>query len=154
RTRESSAGSSRARRSGSSRPPRRPRPPTASSSTTRPAQRPWAAVPASVFSTSTRTPTVPGRSSTSWASRGPWRRVAELAEVAAPPRDEVLAQLGELKRLAIVPSLNEEQTVGRVIDEIREFDAGFDIVVVDDGSTDRTAGIAADRGAHVLRLPF
>jgi glycosyltransferase involved in cell wall biosynthesis len=62
--------------------------------------------------------------------------------------------LAELKRIAIVPSLNEEATVGRVIDEIRAFDPGFDIVVVDDGSIDRTAGIAADRGAHVLRLPF
>jgi glycosyltransferase involved in cell wall biosynthesis len=80
--------------------------------------------------------------------------MAELAQVPAPPRDDVLAQLGELKRLAVVPALNEEQSVGRVIDEIRAFDPGFDIVVVDDGSTDRTAGIAADRGAHVLRLPF
>jgi hypothetical protein len=66
----------------------------------------------------------------------------------------VAEQLGELDRIAIVPSLNEEETVGRVIDEIRAFDPGFDIVVVDDGSTDRTAGVAADRGAHVLRLPF
>jgi glycosyltransferase involved in cell wall biosynthesis len=80
--------------------------------------------------------------------------VAELAQVPAPPRDAVISQLGELKRLAIVPSLNEEATVGRVIDEIRAFDSGFEIVVVDDGSTDRTAGIAVDRGAHVLRLPF
>ena len=63
-------------------------------------------------------------------------------------------QLGELDRIAIVPALNEEQTVGRVIDEIRAFDPGFDIVVVDDGSVDRTAGVAADRGAFVLRLPF
>ena len=54
-------------------------------------------------------------------------------------------QLDELKRIAIVPALNEEVTVGRVIDEIRAFDPGFDIVVVDDGSIDRTAGIAADR---------
>jgi glycosyltransferase involved in cell wall biosynthesis len=66
----------------------------------------------------------------------------------------VAEQLGELKRIAIVPALNEEMTVGRVIDEIRAFDRGFDIVVVDDGSTDRTAGVAADRDAHVLRLPF
>jgi glycosyltransferase involved in cell wall biosynthesis len=80
--------------------------------------------------------------------------MAELAEVPAPPHDAVLAQLGELKRIAIVPALNEEATVGRVIDEIRSFDPGFDIVVVDDGSTDRTAGMAADRGAHVVRLPF
>ena len=63
-------------------------------------------------------------------------------------------QLGDFRRIAIVPALNEEETVGRVIGEIRAFDPGFDIVVVDDGSTDRTAGAAADRGAHVLRLPF
>jgi len=66
----------------------------------------------------------------------------------------VAEQLSELKRIAIVPALNEEQTVGRVVDEIRAFDPGFDVVVVDDGSVDRTAGVAADRGAHVLRLPF
>ena len=63
-------------------------------------------------------------------------------------------QLSDFQRIAIVPALNEEETVGRVIDEIRAFDSGFDIVVVDDGSVDRTAGVAADRGAHVLRLPF
>jgi len=80
--------------------------------------------------------------------------VAELVEIPAPPRDAVVAELAELKRLAIVPALNEEATVGRVIDEIRAFDPGFDILVVDDGSTDRTAGLAADRGAHVVRLPF
>src|SRR6266852_8935234 len=72
----------------------------------------------------------------------------------ARPRDDVPAQIAELRRLAIVPALNEEETVGRVIDEIRAFDPGFDIVVVDYGSTDRTAGLAADRGAYVLRLPF
>ena len=66
----------------------------------------------------------------------------------------MLARLAELKRLAIVPAFNEEASVGRVIDELRAFDPGFDIVVVDDGSVDRTAGVAADRGAHVIRLPF
>ena len=66
----------------------------------------------------------------------------------------MFVQLAELKRIAIVPALNEEETVGGVIDELRAFDGGLDIVVVDDGSTDRTAGIAADRGAHVVRLPF
>src|SRR4029079_18124164 len=80
--------------------------------------------------------------------------MAELAQVRAAPAGEILAQLAELKRIAIVPSLNEEASIGRVIDEIRAFDPGFDIVAVDDGSTDRTAGIAADRGAFVLRLPF
>src|SRR5947209_9856400 len=99
-------------------------------------------------------PTVRGRSSTWSGPRHRCLHMAELAEVPVPPSGEILAQLGELKRIAIVPSLNEEASVGRVIDEIRAFDRGFDIVVVDDGSTDRTAGIAADRGANVLRLPF
>ena len=62
--------------------------------------------------------------------------------------------LAELRRVAIVPALNEEVTVPRVIDELRAFDPGLDIVVVDDGSTDRTAAVAAAHGARVLRLPF
>jgi glycosyltransferase involved in cell wall biosynthesis len=66
----------------------------------------------------------------------------------------VAEQLEDFKRIAVVPALNEEETIGRVIDEIRAFDSGFEIVVVDDGSVDRTAGVAADRGAYVLRLPF
>src|SRR5439155_22349824 len=81
--------------------------------------------------------------------------MAELAAETPLPADHgVLAQLGELRRLAIVPAFNEEASVGRVIDEIRAVDPGFEIVVVDDGSTDRTAGVAADRDAHVIRLPF
>ena len=65
-----------------------------------------------------------------------------------------LAGLAELRRVAIVPALNEEHAVPRVIDELRAFDPGLDIVVVDDGSVDRTAEVAAARGALVLRLPF
>jgi glycosyltransferase involved in cell wall biosynthesis len=64
------------------------------------------------------------------------------------------ARLADLKRLAIVPAYNEEASVGRVIDEIRALSPPFDVVVVDDGSVDRTAAVAADRGVHVVRLPF
>jgi len=72
----------------------------------------------------------------------------ETATAASDPR------LRGLKRMAIVPALNEEGGVARVIAEIRAFDAELDIVVVDDGSGDRTAQVAAAAGAHVLRLPF
>jgi glycosyltransferase involved in cell wall biosynthesis len=56
--------------------------------------------------------------------------------------------------IAIVPALNEERTIGRVIDELRAFDPSLDVVVISDGSVDRTAEVAGDRGAHVIRLPF
>jgi glycosyltransferase involved in cell wall biosynthesis len=59
-----------------------------------------------------------------------------------------------MKSIAIVPALNEEGAIGSVIDEIRAFDETFDIVVIDDGSADRTREVAAAAGAHVLRLPF
>jgi glycosyltransferase involved in cell wall biosynthesis len=59
-----------------------------------------------------------------------------------------------MKKIAIVPALNEEGSIGRVIDEIRAFDPELDVVVVDDGSADRTAAEARAKGAVVLRLPF
>ena len=59
-----------------------------------------------------------------------------------------------MRRIAVVPAFNEQQNVGRVIEEIRAFDPGLDIVVVDDGSVDATAAAARQHGATVLRLPF
>jgi glycosyltransferase involved in cell wall biosynthesis len=78
--------------------------------------------------------------------------VTETAAPAAP--QSVDPRLRELRRVAIVPALNEEHTIGAVIGELRAFDPGLDIVVVDDGSGDRTAGAARAAGARVLRLPF
>lgn len=63
-------------------------------------------------------------------------------------------EIKPMRRLAIVPALNEEGAVGSVIDEIRGFDPAFEIVVVDDGSSDRTSEIARSRGVHVVTLPF
>src|SRR2546423_15123666 len=79
-------------------------------------------------------------------------RVSETVAAAAPPA--VDPRLRELRRIAIVPALNEEHSVGRVIDELRAFDPGLDVVVVDDGSVDATSQVAAAKGARVLRLPF
>jgi glycosyltransferase involved in cell wall biosynthesis len=52
--------------------------------------------------------------------------------------------------LAVIPAYNEAATVGDVICDIRSHQPRFDIVVVDDGSTDATGEIAGD----VLRMPF
>ena len=57
-------------------------------------------------------------------------------------------------RIAIVPAFNEAPNIGRVIDELRAFDATLDVVVVSDGSTDATAEVARAHGAHVVKLPF
>jgi glycosyltransferase involved in cell wall biosynthesis len=60
----------------------------------------------------------------------------------------------ELRKLAIVPAYNEQGMVGRVVREICRQAPGFDVVVVDDGSTDDTAAEAEAAGAKVLRHPF
>jgi glycosyltransferase involved in cell wall biosynthesis len=56
--------------------------------------------------------------------------------------------------IAVVPARDEASAVGAVVAGIRALDGRFDVVVVDDGSTDDTAAIAAEHGAAVVRLPF
>ena len=56
--------------------------------------------------------------------------------------------------IAVVPAYNEQGAIGAIVDEIRAFDASFDVVVIDDGSTDATATVAAEHGAAVVTLPF
>jgi glycosyltransferase involved in cell wall biosynthesis len=59
-----------------------------------------------------------------------------------------------LRRLAIVPALNEAGSIAEVVSEIRDFDPDMDVLVVDDGSTDETAAVAEAAGARVIRLPL
>ena len=56
--------------------------------------------------------------------------------------------------LAIVPAYNESASISRVVSELREHAPGFDVVVVDDGSTDDTSDRARSAGAQVLRHPY
>src|SRR5829696_4822894 len=60
----------------------------------------------------------------------------------------------QLKKLAIVPAYNEGEMVARVVREIRRHAPGFDVLVVDDGSTDLTATAAEQEGTIVLRHPY
>jgi glycosyltransferase involved in cell wall biosynthesis len=64
------------------------------------------------------------------------------------------AQSSQLRKLAIVPAYNEEGMVGRVVRDIERNAPDFDVVVVDDGSTDATAAEARDAGATVISHPF
>jgi glycosyltransferase involved in cell wall biosynthesis len=56
--------------------------------------------------------------------------------------------------LAIVPAYNESASIARVVAELRDHAPGFDIVVIDDGSTDDTSDRARRAGAAVLRHPY
>ena len=62
--------------------------------------------------------------------------------------------ISERSCIAVVPAYNEAGTVGRVIGALREHAPGFDVVVIDDGSTDATCREATNAGARVLRHPF
>lgn len=54
------------------------------------------------------------------------------------------------KVLIIIPAYNEESSVGAVIDEVRRSLPHVGIVVVNDGSSDRTGEIAGAKGVFVL----
>jgi glycosyltransferase involved in cell wall biosynthesis len=62
--------------------------------------------------------------------------------------------MADWRRIAIVPARDEAGAIGGVLEELHAFDPELDVVVVDDASSDRTAGIAAAHGAAVVRLPF
>jgi glycosyltransferase involved in cell wall biosynthesis len=54
--------------------------------------------------------------------------------------------------VVVVPAYDEEACIGQVVADVRGF--GYDCVVVDDASSDRTAAIAEQSGATVIRLPI
>lgn len=60
----------------------------------------------------------------------------------------------ELRVLVIVPAWNEQASITDTLSEIRECVPWADLLVVDDGSGDRTADVAQAAGAAVCRLPF
>ncbi|HYG60103.1 MAG TPA: glycosyltransferase family 2 protein [Symbiobacteriaceae bacterium] len=55
-----------------------------------------------------------------------------------------------MKVAAVIPALNEEATIGDVISTLRHVELIQEIIVVSDGSQDRTAEVARAAGARVL----
>lgn len=72
--------------------------------------------------------------------------------VTAALTDRGSAQLAPL--VVVIAAYNEQDGVGSVIDEVAPVIGGLpvSVVVVDDGSTDKTAQVAAEHGALVCRL--
>lgn len=61
--------------------------------------------------------------------------------------------MGATSILIVIPALNEARSLAHVIRSIRGAAPDCDVCVVDDGSTDETAFVAAAQGAVVLRNP-
>ncbi|MDI6642897.1 MAG: glycosyltransferase family 2 protein [Candidatus Hodarchaeaceae archaeon] len=57
-----------------------------------------------------------------------------------------------MKPWIVMPAYNEERSIGAVLDALHK-EGWHDIIVVDDGSRDRTAEIAREKGAIVITHP-
>jgi glycosyltransferase involved in cell wall biosynthesis len=63
------------------------------------------------------------------------------------------AAAGKASLLVVIPALNEAESIANVVAQVRD-DIGSEVLVVDDGSKDRTAALALAAGAQVIRHPF
>jgi glycosyltransferase involved in cell wall biosynthesis len=54
----------------------------------------------------------------------------------------------------IIPAYNEAETIGPLVQRLREVYRQAEIIVIDDGSTDDTAAAAGQSGAMVYRHPY
>lgn len=58
------------------------------------------------------------------------------------------------RTLIIMPAWNEEEVIGGTIKELRAVLPHYDLLVVNDGSSDHTAAVAQSAGGRVMSLPF
>lgn len=54
----------------------------------------------------------------------------------------------------VIPAMDEEASIGDVVERLRAFTAWREILVIDDGSRDATADRARAAGARVIRHPY
>jgi len=54
----------------------------------------------------------------------------------------------------VMPAYNEEASIAALIGRVRALSDEIEIIVVDDGSADRTAEVAEAAGAKVVRSPY
>ncbi|WP_226001791.1 glycosyltransferase family 2 protein [Paenibacillus sp. BJ-4] len=60
---------------------------------------------------------------------------------------------GKLLVSVIIPAMNEQKTIGAVIREARRVHPHTEVIVVENGSSDRTAKVALAAGARVISFP-
>ncbi len=56
--------------------------------------------------------------------------------------------------LVVIPAYNEEDALPATLAELAEIRPDLDVVVVSDGSVDKSAALARAAGVHVIELPF
>ncbi len=87
---------------------------------------------------------------------------AGMGPATSPPASEATRRPSvtvAVRRLSVVvPAFNEEVNIGPFLDELGAVLAGlpgcaYEVLVVDDGSTDGTAAVAERKGARVVRHP-
>lgn len=61
--------------------------------------------------------------------------------------------IAQPKVVIIIPAYNEEKSIGKVVRTILSLHPEFSVLVVNDGSSDQTALVAAKAGANVITLP-
>ena len=66
----------------------------------------------------------------------------------------VSGEFPPIRTLIIIPALNEEAALPAVLRSLAENAPDCDVLVVDDGSRDRTAEVAESHGVRVACLPF
>ena len=60
----------------------------------------------------------------------------------------------DAKILVIIPAYNEQASIARVIERVKESVPAADIVVINAGSHDSTSLVAYESGAKVISLPY
>lgn len=58
-----------------------------------------------------------------------------------------------MKCLVIIPAYNEEENIVRVIENLKENYSAYDYIVINDGSSDNTAGLCRKMGYELIDLP-
>lgn len=78
-------------------------------------------------------------------------KTGEMDRLGEGGADTTQTAISPLELAVIVPALNEEAGIENVVRGLRQALPGAEILVIDDGSSDRTGQLASQAGATVLR---
>src|SRR5690606_911632 len=91
-------------------------------------------------------------------STGEWNRELDRIPTARPASDGIprypSPRGGNMRISVVLPAKNEAAGLRQTLPALRECLSDVEVIVVDDGSTDETAAIAAAHGARVLSSPY